>query len=37
MGMKPLIYLDTCIVIYLVEEHPMYQPTIRLYRKPCDL
>ncbi|MCX7112486.1 MAG: type II toxin-antitoxin system VapC family toxin [Proteobacteria bacterium] len=28
MGMKPLIYLDTCIVIYLVEEHPIYQPTI---------
>jgi predicted nucleic acid-binding protein len=30
MGLKPLLYLDTCIVIYLVEEHPVYQPVIEM-------
>lgn len=24
MGLKPGVYLDTCIAIYLVEEHPLY-------------
>ncbi len=25
---KPLIYLDSCIVIYVVERHPLYATTI---------
>lgn len=25
---QPLIYLDTCIVIYVVERHPLYAATI---------
>lgn len=25
----PLIYLDSCIVIYLVEQHPTYFETVR--------
>jgi hypothetical protein len=29
MGINPLrIYLDSCIVIYLVEEHPTFEPII---------
>ncbi len=29
MGLKPLrIYLDSCLVIYLVEEHPIFAPLL---------
>lgn len=29
MGMtQPIIYLDSCTIIYLVEEHPIYSPQI---------
>lgn len=29
MGVRGAIYLDSCLVIYLVEEHPRYFPAIR--------
>lgn len=29
--MKPLVYLDACIVIYLVEKHEIYAPLIIEY------
>lgn len=29
MGLKPIyIYLDSCVVIYLIEEHPVFAPII---------
>ena len=32
MGLKPIfVYLDSCLVIYLVEEHPIYAPLLEIY------
>ncbi len=32
MGLKPLfVYLDSCLVIYLVEEHPIFAPLLETY------
>ena len=32
MGLKPIyIYLDSCLVIYLIEEHPIYAPLLENY------
>lgn len=29
MGLKPLhVYLDSCVVIYLIEEHPQFAPVV---------
>ena len=29
MGLnQPCVYLDSCVIIYLVEEHPQYAPLI---------
>lgn len=31
MGLtQPLIYLDSCIIIYLIEEHPVFAPQIEV-------
>ncbi len=32
MGLKPIyVYLDSCLVIYLVEEHPAFAPLLENY------
>ena len=39
MGLKPLhVYLDSCVVIYLVEEHPTFAPVVEaLLAKTPDI
>lgn len=32
MGLEPVsVYLDSCLIIYLVEEHPVFSPLLETY------